>query len=52
MFEGRNLLMLEALEHGRILFDHGAFGTMRQEFSRWRAEGEVTPFEHGWKIRG
>ena len=50
MFQGRNLLMLEALDHGVILFDRGGFQAMRQQFQQWRDAGEVAPSGSGWRI--
>jgi hypothetical protein len=43
-------LLLEALEGGMILWDRGAFATMRECFRRWRQEGRVQPWREGWKI--
>lgn len=50
MFAGFHPLLLEAFEHGVILFDQGAFAAMREVFRRWRAEGVLTPAGFGWKI--
>ena len=51
MFTGFHTLLLEAFEHGVVLFDRGAFAAMREVFRRWRAEGVVTPSGFGWKIK-
>jgi predicted nucleotidyltransferase len=50
MFAGRHLLFLEALDHGKVLYDRGAFGRMRQVFAERRRTGQVRPFGRGWKI--
>jgi predicted nucleotidyltransferase len=50
MFESFHPLLLEALEHGVVLFDQGTFAAMREVFYRWRADGVVTPSGRGWKI--
>ena len=50
MFEGFHPLLLEALDHGVILFDRGGFAAMRDVFGRWRADGVVTPLGTGWRI--
>ena len=50
MFEGFHPLCLEALEHGKVLFDRGAFAEMREVFNRWRSRGQVVPWRSGWKI--
>ena len=51
MFKHDHLLMLEALEHGIVLWDRGGFARMREQFGRWRASGRVRPWRAGWKIR-
>ena len=50
MFESFHPLLLEALDHGVILFDRGRFAAMRETFHGWRAAGVVTPLASGWKI--
>jgi predicted nucleotidyltransferase len=50
MFEDRHLLVLEALEHGVILWDRGSFAQMRVRFREWRERGWVVPWRSGWKI--
>ena len=50
MFESFHPLLLEALDHGVILFDRGRFTAMRDVFRGWRAAGVVTPLRGGWKI--
>jgi predicted nucleotidyltransferase len=50
MFESFHPLLLEALDHGVILFDRGEFAAMRDVFSRWRAGGVVTRLDSGWRI--
>ena len=50
MFRSFHPLLLEALDHGVILFDRGRFATMRDVFRGWRAAGVVTPVSSGWKI--
>ena len=50
MFRDHHLLLLEALNEGRILWDRGAFAEMRVSFQRWRHEGKVTPYRNGWSI--
>lgn len=51
MFEDRHLLLLDALEHGVVLWDRGSFKRMRATFRRWREEGLVVPWRSGWRIR-
>jgi hypothetical protein len=36
-------LLLEALEHGVLLWDRGAFAEMRATFRQWRQRGQVQP---------
>ncbi len=50
MFEDRHLLLLDALEHGVVLWDRGSFRRMRDTFRRWREEGKVVPWRSGWRI--
>ncbi len=50
MFEGFHPLLLDALEHGVVLWDRGAFAQMRERFRKWRQEGRVRPWRCGWKI--
>lgn len=51
MFAEFHPLLLEALEHGVVLWDRGEFGRMREVFRGWRASGRVMPWLSGWKIR-
>ncbi len=51
MFGSFNLLLLDALEHGVVLFDRGAFARMRGVFRQWRQEGIVIPYRDGWRIQ-
>ncbi len=50
MFAQRHLLLLDALEHGVVIWDRGSFGEMRAVFRRWREAGEVVPWRRGWKV--
>ncbi len=50
MFERFHPLLLEALDHGIILFDRGRFASMCEAFRGWRAAGVVTPLGVGWRI--
>jgi len=50
MFTDRHPLLLEALEDGVVLWDQGAFATMRATFHQWRQEGQVQPWRDGWKV--
>jgi len=50
MFEGRHPLLLDALEHGVVLWDRGSFARMRATFRRWREAGLVVPWRDGWRI--
>jgi predicted nucleotidyltransferase len=52
MFQGRNLLVLDALDHGKVLFDRGAFAAMQRLFHRWLDEGSLTRSGSGWRIPG
>ena len=51
MFEERHPLLLEALDHGIVLWDRGAFARMRSIFQQWKARGEVERLPSGWWIR-
>ena len=50
MFADRHPLLLEALEDGVVLWDQGAFATMRTTFHQWRQQGQVQRWRCGWKI--
>lgn len=50
MFQEYHPLLLEALEHGVVLWDRGAFAEMRATFHQWRQHGQVQPWRSGWKI--
>jgi hypothetical protein len=50
MFESRYLLLLDALEHGVVLWDRGSFARMRATFRRWREASLVVPWRDGWRI--
>jgi len=50
MFREYHPLLLEALEHGIVLWDRGAFAKMRSTFRQWRESGQVTPWRLGWRI--
>lgn len=50
MFAEFHPLLLEALDHGIVLWDRGAFAEMRRAFQGWRESGKVVPWRHGWKI--
>lgn len=43
-------LLLEALEHGVVLVDRGAFAELKARFAGWRRAGVVTPLPNGWRI--
>lgn len=51
MFEDRSAFFLEALHHGVVLFDRGAFADMRALFQRWVEADLVKRSSHGWQIR-
>jgi hypothetical protein len=50
MFREYHPLLLEALEHGVVLWDRGAFADMHTTFQQWRQRGQVQPWRSGWKI--
>ena len=50
MFRSFHPLLLEALDHGVILFDRGRFAAMREAFAEWRAAGVVRRSAFGWNI--
>jgi predicted nucleotidyltransferase len=50
MFREYHPLLLEALEHGVVLWDRGAFAEMHATFRQWRQCGQVQPWRSGWKI--
>lgn len=50
MFQAYHPLLLEAFEHGVVLWDRGAFAEMRATFQQWRQRGQVQPWRSGWKI--
>lgn len=51
MFAEYHHLLLEALAHGVVLWDSGAFAEMRKTFQGWLESGKVTPWRQGWKIK-
>ncbi len=51
MFQTRHPLLLEALDHGIVLWDRGSFARMREIFQQWKARGEVERLPSGWRIR-
>jgi predicted nucleotidyltransferase len=50
MFQAYHPLLLEALEHGVLLWDRGAFAERRATCRQWRQRGQVQPWRSGWKI--
>lgn len=50
MFEEYHPRLLEAFEHGVVLWDRGAFAEMGETFRQWRESGRVKPWRSGWKI--
>jgi predicted nucleotidyltransferase len=50
MFASYHMTMLEALEHGVVLFDRGSWRDMQRQFAEWRADGTVVPIENGWRL--
>ncbi len=50
MFQDYHPFLLEALEHGVVLWDRSAFAEMRTLFRQWRQRGQVCPWRCGWKI--
>lgn len=52
MFVEYHPLLLEALAHGIVLWDRGAFAEMRKTFQEWLKSGKVSPWRQGWKIAG
>ena len=51
MFEELHPLLLEAFEHGIVLWDMGEFSEMKKVFRMWRTSGRVVPWRSGWKIK-
>lgn len=51
MFAEYHPLLLEALAHGVVLWDRGAFAEMRKTFQEWLKTGKVSPWRQGWKIK-
>lgn len=51
MFAEYHTLFLEALAHGIVLWDRGAFSRMRKTFEEWLQSGKVTPWRNRWKIQ-
>jgi len=51
MFAEYHPLLLEALAHGVVLWDRGAFAEMRKTFKKWLKSGKVAPWRQGWKIK-
>lgn len=49
MFHDFHPLLLEALDHGIVLWDRGEFATMRATFGEWCQQGRVQPWRSGWK---
>jgi predicted nucleotidyltransferase len=50
MFPSYHMTMLDAMEHGVVLFDRGAWSEMQRQFAEWRANGVVVPFDQGWRL--
>jgi hypothetical protein len=50
MFGDLNPLILDALEHGIVLWNRGGFAAIRETFRRWRAQGLLEPWRSGWRI--
>jgi predicted nucleotidyltransferase len=50
MFARFHLLLLEALDHGIVLFDRGAFAAMRATFRDRLARGVVERLDGGWRV--
>lgn len=50
MFQDRHLPLLDALEHGVVLWDRGSFERMRATFRQWREAGRVAPWRSDWRI--
>ncbi len=50
MFEQRHLLLLEALEHGVVLHDRGAYADLRARFRALRERGVLAPTPGGWRV--
>lgn len=51
MFKEFHTLLLEALNHGLIIFDRGVFAEMRKVFLKLLEVGIITPTGTGWKIK-
>ncbi len=50
MFRTLNLLLLDALAYGIVLYDRGGFEAMQAVFRSWREQGLVVPWGSGWRI--
>lgn len=50
MFSSYHMTLLEAMEHGVVLFDRGSWERMRKQFLQWRAEGVIAPIDNGWRL--
>jgi len=48
MLENLNLLMLDALHHGKVVYDRGFYGQLRAKFERLVAERGLVKIRKGW----
>ncbi len=50
MFGQFHLTLLEALDHGIVLFDRGRWAKMQERFVLMLKKRVIEPVEHGWRI--
>ena len=48
MLEDLNILMLDALYHGKVIYDRGFYGQLRAKFERLVAERGLVRIRKGW----
>ena len=51
MIENFHLTLLEALNHGIVLFDRGRWELMQKQFKQWKTAGIVEQMPLGWRIK-
>jgi len=52
MLEDMNLLMLDALHHGKVIYDRGFYGQFKARFKRLVAERGLVKIRKGWVATG
>ena len=50
MLEGLNLLMLDAVYHGKVIYDRGFYGQLRAKLEKLVAERGLVRIRKGWMV--